>query len=231
MWPPGHLAVGYLAYALSRQYREGRSPEPAATVALAVGTQLPDLVDKPLSWTLAVLPTGRTLAHSVVTAAAVTVIVGRYARAVDRAELGNAFAIGYGSHLLADLYAAVAAGDAETNLFLFWPIVSQEEYATRPSFHAYAELVGWTGVVALAYVAAFAVAVAALSYRTEASVRSVTAFVVAAVATTAGIVLWSGVGSPWAVLEPVLVMIAAASWVRDGAPGLPRIRRKDHGRE
>jgi len=210
MWPPGHLAVGYLAYTLYRQVREGQTPESAATVALAAGTQFPDIVDKPLSWTLAVLPTGRTLAHSVVTAAAVTVIVGRCARAVNRVAFGNAFTIGYGSHLLADLYAAVAAGDAETNWFLFWPIVSQEEYVTQPSFHVYAELVGMTSIVTLGYVVAFAVAVAALLYRTETTVRSIIAFVVAAAATPAGIILWSGVGSTWAAFELVLVVIAAA---------------------
>lgn len=222
MWPPGHLAVGYLSYALYRRYRKDQPPKSVATIALAVGTLLPDIVDKPLSWTLTILPSGRSLAHSVVTATVVSLVVGQYARAIDRAELGNAFAIGYGSHLLADLYTAVVAGDAETNWFLFWPIVPQEEYVSRPGFLAYVELVGWVGVAAFAYVVAFAVAVAVLSYRTETTVRSVIAFIVMGVATTAGLVLWSGVVSPWTVLELVLVLTAAAVWVRDGSPGLPR---------
>ena len=64
MWPWGHLAVGYLVYSGLSRWRFGRLPGSVATLAVALGTQLPDLVDKPLAWTVNVLASGRSLAHS-----------------------------------------------------------------------------------------------------------------------------------------------------------------------
>jgi hypothetical protein len=53
MWPPGHLAVAYLLVSWGRRIR-GDSPVTAGTMlALAVASQLPDLLDKPLAWVFA----------------------------------------------------------------------------------------------------------------------------------------------------------------------------------
>jgi hypothetical protein len=49
MWPWGHLAVGYLLSAGAAYLRDHSSPRGLAVVALAAGTQLPDLLDKPLA--------------------------------------------------------------------------------------------------------------------------------------------------------------------------------------
>jgi len=70
MWPWGHLAVGYLLWSVLVRDRRFRPPTGAETLLLAVGTQFPDAVDKPLAWSLGVLPNGRSLAHSVFLATA-----------------------------------------------------------------------------------------------------------------------------------------------------------------
>ncbi|PSQ17916.1 hypothetical protein BRC99_00275 [Halobacteriales archaeon QS_7_69_60] len=70
MLPWGHLAVGYLAYSLAVRGRTGGPPAGLATAALAVGTQFPDLIDKPLVAWVSLLPSGRSLGHSLLFAAA-----------------------------------------------------------------------------------------------------------------------------------------------------------------
>ena len=60
MLPWGHLAVGYLAYSLAVRVRSGGPPAGLAVAALAVGTQFPDLIDKPLVSWVSVLPSGRS---------------------------------------------------------------------------------------------------------------------------------------------------------------------------
>lgn len=145
MLPWGHAAVGYLLYAGWSRWRRGASPHGIAVIALAVGTQFPDLVDKPLSWTFAVLPTGRSLAHSVLTFALLAIVLLVFARGYDRrrrtADQGTtastgveirsplpasitvtAFVIGYGSHLLADATAGIATGSLDL-AYLLYPLL------------------------------------------------------------------------------------------------------------
>lgn len=136
MWPWGHLAVGYLLYSLGRHHRGGR-PGPLEAALVALGTQLPDLVDKPLAWSLGVLPGGRTLGHSIIVAAlvigAISVIVRpRYGR-----RPVTAFAVGYLSHLLADLPPELLAGEITRASYLLWPLLPPPPYELEPSFIAH----------------------------------------------------------------------------------------------
>lgn len=137
MWPWGHVAVGYLLYSLGLRQRNQlpRSPE---VFLLGFGTLFPDLVDKPLAWTLGVLESGRSLGHSVVVAAVVIgVLYLVVAPRVGRAPV-TAFAVGYLSHPLADFpYAEVAAGELEFTTYLVWPLLSPPPYETEPSFLAH----------------------------------------------------------------------------------------------
>ncbi|WP_324759614.1 metal-dependent hydrolase [Haloarcula sp. GH36] len=136
MWPWGHAAVGYIAYSLYVR-RDGRRPTAVAVVALAIGTQFPDLVDKPLGWTLGILPGGRTLAHSLLTFAVVGVAVLYVARHYRQRPLGVAFLIGYLSHTLSDgLYAAIDGEFADLT-YLLWPVLPMPEYETEQSFLAH----------------------------------------------------------------------------------------------
>ena len=127
MWPPGHLAVAYLCYALWSRRRDGVPPMGLAVVVLAVASQFPDLVDKPLAWYLGVLPTGRTLAHSLLVVVPLSLLAIWLARRYDRPELGTAAAIGALSHVLVDALPVLWREEAEAS-FLLWPLVAVEGY-------------------------------------------------------------------------------------------------------
>ena len=127
MWPWTHLAFGYLLVSLLWRLRANRVTG-AVAVAAALGTQFPDLVDKPLAWGLGVLPAGRSLAHSVLTAAAVSAVVLYVAARRDRRAPALAFVVGYGSHLAGDTIPKLPTSDFESLTFLLWPLLPLPEY-------------------------------------------------------------------------------------------------------
>ena len=127
MLPWTHLAFGYalLLCVLVLSRRAGSRGE---LLALLAGTQLPDLIDKPLAWWVQVLPSGRSLAHSLVFAVPVVLAVAVVARRYGRLEVGPAFAVGYASHLLGDTYAALWGWRTEELTFLLWPLLPPYPY-------------------------------------------------------------------------------------------------------
>ena len=137
MWPWGHLAVGYLLFAAVSDRRRARPPDGAETILVAVGTQFPDLIDKPLAWTVGVLPNGRSLAHSVFVAGFVIAFVWWLCRRVGAPTLGGAFGLGYGSHLAADAIPVFLYGAPAELAFLAWPVLPPVEYDTGQSFVAH----------------------------------------------------------------------------------------------
>ncbi|WP_436926256.1 metal-dependent hydrolase [Halosimplex amylolyticum] len=122
MWPWEHLALGYVAFSLvwraSRRERDGR-----AAVAVGVGTQIPDIVDKGLAWHLDVLPAARSLAHSALVAVPVSAVVLAVAARKRRPDLGFAFVIGYLTHLFGDALPRLVDGYYHSVGFLLWPIL------------------------------------------------------------------------------------------------------------
>ena len=137
MWPWGHLAVGYLLYSFFVHASARRAPGGYATVALALGTQFPDLVDKPLAWTFGVLPNGRSLAHSLVIAVVLLALLVVLFRRLNRGTVATAFAVGYLTHLFGDALDPLLAGDFYSLGFLAWPLVAPIEYETEQSFVAH----------------------------------------------------------------------------------------------
>ena len=121
MWPWGHLAVGYLAFTLAVRIRTERRPRGGETLVLAIWTQFPDLVDKPLALTFGVLPSGRSLAHSLFVALPVLALVARYAHRRGYGTLGVAAATGYLTHLVADAFRPAVTGEFAQLAFLVWP--------------------------------------------------------------------------------------------------------------
>ena len=124
MWPWGHLAVGYLALTLGVRMRTERRPRGGETLILAVWTQFPDLVDKPLALTFGVLPSGRSLAHSLLVAVPLLVLVTSYARRRGYGTLGIAAATGYLTHLAGDSLRPAVTGEFGHLAFLAWPITT-----------------------------------------------------------------------------------------------------------
>jgi hypothetical protein len=122
MWPWEHLAFGYLLYSAYSHLGTGRSPRSDAVVILGIATQLPDLVDKPLAWSLAVLPSGHSLAHSLLSALPLSALALVLAHRAGRSDVGVAFAIGYLSHLAGDVIYPIAVGKDPFLGFLLWPL-------------------------------------------------------------------------------------------------------------
>lgn len=126
MWPWEHLAAGYLAYSLLVHLTRGRAPHGRLTMAaLVVGTQFPDLVDKPLAWAFHVLPSGTSLAHSVFFAVPFALVVIAISRATHRPDAGTAFTIGYLLHLPADVLYVWFYGTPIGWSGLLWPLASK----------------------------------------------------------------------------------------------------------
>mgnify|MGYP000232775844 CR=1 FL=1 len=136
MWPWGHAAVGYLAYSLGYRASDRRLTG-AAVIALGVGTQFPDLIDKPLGWTFGVLPGGRTLAHSLLTVAVVAVVLGALTRRVRCEGIAVAFLVGYLSHTLSDGLYALLEGNYADLSYLLWPVLPAPEPEIGRSFLAH----------------------------------------------------------------------------------------------
>jgi hypothetical protein len=122
MWPWGHLAVGYLLYTILLHVYFNRSPTGTATLAVAVGTQFPDLIDKPLAWTFDILAAGRSFAHSLLVTTVVIVLVFIIAARRDRTTIALAFGTGYLSHLAADAIFPLIRSEYGDLAYLGWPI-------------------------------------------------------------------------------------------------------------
>ncbi|WP_324664302.1 metal-dependent hydrolase [Haloarcula sediminis] len=132
MFPWTHAAFGYalfvvVAGALVALGVRGRISR-AELLAAVAATQLPDLVDKPLAWYFAVIPSGRSLGHSLIVTVPLSLAVLAVARHRGHAEVGLAFAVGYASHLLGDSYVALYYWRVEEFTFLLWPVLPAYPY-------------------------------------------------------------------------------------------------------
>lgn len=120
MLPWEHLAVGYLCYSLWMHVYYRSRPSGVPVVVLAVASQLPDLIDKPLGWWLGVLPS-IGLGHSLFFAVPLILLAwalvgGRYALPVG---------IGVLTHLFTDVFYKAVVGDRIEYEFLLWPLVEK----------------------------------------------------------------------------------------------------------
>lgn len=136
MLPWGHLAFGYLLYSPTRQALTDDRVPGREVLVLAVATQLPDLIDKPLSWTFSVFPGGYGLAHSVFVAGPVGLAALAIAARRDRLGFGLALAIGYWSHLVGDVLAAAVLDNPYAVSRVLWPLVSLPSAHTSLSLFA-----------------------------------------------------------------------------------------------
>lgn len=171
MWPWAHAAVAYLCAWIVTETRRRKPPGRAVTVAALAGSQFPDAVDKPLSWSFHVLPTGRSLAHSLLVAIPVALLAIWLARRYDRPMVGVGFGVGYLSAVLTDLPASVFAGDLSRGTFLLWPLLPSPTYDAEPSFVAHLTAIEPTGPFVMQLAAGLVVGVLVLlNYRRVAAV-------------------------------------------------------------
>jgi len=123
--PWEHAAIAYLLYSGYSRVRYGLLPAGWPVLVVVFASQLPDLIDKPLAWQFGLIPSGRSLAHSVFVAVPLVIVVSAIARRRDRAAMGAAFAIGYLSHLATDA-VPLYPGAGTSFESILWPLVSQE---------------------------------------------------------------------------------------------------------
>lgn len=126
MWPWEHAAIGYIGYSAFCRLR-GKTPSDGAALGVLFGSQLPDLIDKPLAWWFGVLPAGRSLGHSLLFAIPVCIVVLLVADRYNRTDIGVAFTVGYALHLPADVISPMLFGGPPSTNFLFWPITPVAE--------------------------------------------------------------------------------------------------------
>lgn len=123
MWPWEHVLFAYLVYSLYVHLREGEAPAGPPTVALVVGSLLPDAIDKPLAWEFGVMSSGYTIGHSVFVAIPLVTLVWALARYRNRDSLGTAFGLGYFLHLIGDVIPiSIRRGELYYD-HLLWPVV------------------------------------------------------------------------------------------------------------
>lgn len=134
MWPWGHLAIAYLLYSLSSRLRLHRPPSGVGALAVAIGSQFPDLVDKPLAWSFGVLPSGRSLAHSLILAVPMVGLVWLLERRRDGSDAAIAFSIGYLSHLVTDAAVHVYYAEYAFLSYLAWPLLPPPPYGEEAGF-------------------------------------------------------------------------------------------------
>jgi hypothetical protein len=122
MFPWTHAAFGYLLLVVGTVLLR-RTVSRAELVAVIAGTQFADVVDKPLAWTVTVLPSGRSLAHSLLFAVPLCLLVLAVAWHRSHPEVGTAFGLGYASHLLGDTYTAIRYWNPQEFGFLLYPLL------------------------------------------------------------------------------------------------------------
>jgi hypothetical protein len=123
MWPWDHLAFGYLLYLILGAPNPRSQRDDLTFLVLAIGTQLPDLIDKPLAWSLGLLPSGLSLGHSAVFLAILIPIAVSVSNRYGRPELAGALVTGVASHLIGDVLFALLIGSPRPYQFLFWPAI------------------------------------------------------------------------------------------------------------
>jgi hypothetical protein len=163
MWPWEHLAVGYLAYSALSRLAWGEPPSTRGALVVGTAAVAPDLVDKPLAWRFGVLPSGKSLGHSLFTFGALTgaaAVLGARSGSSQRGTV--AVAVGHGSHLVGDvLYPLLVSGDLRAS-FLLWPVVPASGGADSVLPHLRDLLGDFTAFLATPEGAAYLVAEVAL---------------------------------------------------------------------
>jgi len=148
--PWGHFAVVFFPYLAYRLIQRKKFPSRHAMLFLLFSSQLPDLIDKPLAWGIQLLPSGRSLAHSLFFAIPLILLVTAFFFRRGRPALGTLFTFGYLSHVFGDIYNLLltippSQWRATYVASLYWPLVSIPEpdvmpliyYFTRVSFSRY----------------------------------------------------------------------------------------------
>lgn len=134
MEPIAHVLLAVIPVFGYSLLRYGRITRGDLLLVVAFAALFPDLVDKPLAWWLGVVPSGRMVAHSLLVAIPIILLVLILSFWWGYLRYGGGFAWGYLSHLAGDFYPVVTQG---TDYYwfpnLFWPY-TEANPDRNPSF-------------------------------------------------------------------------------------------------
>jgi membrane-bound metal-dependent hydrolase YbcI (DUF457 family) len=122
MLPAEHLAVAAIPVVAYVLLRDRRPPAPRLLGIVFVGSQFPELIDKPLAHQFHILPSGRVFVHSLPIAIPIVCVVGWYAWQTHRLRAGAAFSFAYLSHIVADNWEALSPPEPMLPSDLLWPL-------------------------------------------------------------------------------------------------------------
>lgn len=132
MWPWEHAALGYLAVSLTTRVIWSRPPSDRAAIAAVFGTQLPDLLDKPLGWVFDIFPSGISVGHSLVVALGLSVLVLTAGFRSNYRQESLAFCLGLLSHIPADIFYPMLFGGRPNWAVTLWPFVIRDARGETP---------------------------------------------------------------------------------------------------
>lgn len=139
MMPWGHLAVGYFCYTAGLHIWDRQSPADIPTLALVVGTQLPDLIDKPAAYWIGLIE-GRAIGHSLLFVVPLCLLLLYITHRYSRQQIGVGFTIGALTHLLTDSVPSLFLGEYGVS-YLLWPILPSPQYGVRSFSHHLQQLI------------------------------------------------------------------------------------------
>lgn len=130
MYPLEHFIVALLPVLAYVLLRDKELPSLRLVAVVFVGSQFPDLIDKPLAHQLGIVPSGRVFMHSLPIAVPFLLLVVWYGWKTDRTRLSAVFAFAHLSHLFADNYGLLLPPNPQVSPDLLWPFV---EPVRRPA--------------------------------------------------------------------------------------------------
>jgi hypothetical protein len=119
--PHEHFLIAVLPIVGYYLLRYQRFPSKSLIFVIFVGSQFPDLVDKPLAHAVLILPSGRVFIHSLPFAIPICVLAIYYGAATHRPELSGAFVFAYLAHIFTDTQHVLLDGGVPPDLF--WPLM------------------------------------------------------------------------------------------------------------
>lgn len=129
MSPLEHFLAGFVPVLVYFILRYRQLPSVGVVFVIFVGSQFPDLVDKPLSLAN-VIPWGRVFMHSLPFALPVAAVVLLYAVATDQQHLGVGFVFAYLLHIPGDWYGRLLSGEIPPDIL--WPIMPIPAHPNAP---------------------------------------------------------------------------------------------------
>lgn len=130
MWPIEHFVIAFLPAVSYVLVRDHSPPSSSLVFAVFIGSQFPDLIDKPLAYYFGLLPSGRVFMHSLPFALPIAVCVLAYGVWTDRPRLAGGFVLAQLLHLYADNRGSLRAGLTPPDLL--WPFAAPQPRPAVP---------------------------------------------------------------------------------------------------